>query len=126
MSQDKKVPEQEGGEFPIVVVSGEGDIPRDTINAILREQRLAVIESMELYLRRRQEELHNDIYGSRNFTDGVREENRRMIEWLHTLSHKMYQEMTEKNNESNNPQPQDPDKEEPNGDKPDRRRGRNS
>jgi hypothetical protein len=39
-------------------------------------------EEFTLELQRRQDEMKEDIYGSRAFSDGVREEIKRLEEWL--------------------------------------------
>lgn len=41
-----------------------------------------VLQEVMEELNRREEEMHKDIYASRDYSDGVRFENRRMQQWL--------------------------------------------
>ncbi len=49
-----------------------------------KAQRIEVLKTVTDELDRRAVELRKDIYGSREYCDGVREEVRRMQEWLMT------------------------------------------
>lgn len=54
----------------------------DQVTPITKDQRNEVLQIVLDEVNRRQMEMHSDIYGNRQFSDGVREEVARMEKWL--------------------------------------------